>query len=63
MENITNKPNQNNSVKKLIEIPIDLYERFLKSLLRRGCKSDSEGIRAALRQTIEAETQSQVKND
>jgi len=41
--------------KLLIDIPLELYQRFLASRIRRECNTDSEGIRAALKKAIESD--------
>lgn len=56
MENETRQPE---SKKMLIDIPIDLYERFQKSLFRRESNTDAEGIRAAIREAINSQSESQ----
>lgn len=58
MENETKQPD---SKKMLIDLPIDLYERFQKSSFRRESNTDAEGIRAAIREAMNSQLESQEK--
>lgn len=46
----------------LLELPIDLYEKFCASPLRKECNSDAEGIRATIRHFITSDKLSQVNS-